>query len=84
MIVSKTQRLLVMIQGLGPALIALFGWDLLIVFCYQVLGWKWVGLSNIPLSTDGALIGIIIGFRNASAYARWWEARTQWGATCVA
>jgi putative membrane protein len=80
MIVSKTQRLLVMIQGLGPALIALFGWDLLIVFCYQVLGWKWVGLSNIPLSTDGALIGIIIGFRNASAYARWWEARTQWGA----
>lgn len=80
MIVSKTQRLVVMIQGLGPALIALLGWDILIVFCYQVLGWKWVGLSNIPLSTDGAVIGIIIGFRNASAYARWWEARTLWGA----
>jgi putative membrane protein len=80
MIVSKTQRLLVMIQGLGPALIALLAWDFLIVVLYQVLGWKWVGLSNIPLSTDGAVIGIIIGFRNASAYARWWEARTLWGA----
>src|SRR6516165_5317823 len=80
MIVSRTQRLLVMIQGLGPALISLLAWDLLIVFLYQVMGWKWVGLSNIPLATDGAVIGIIIGFRNASAYARWWEARTFWGA----
>jgi len=41
----------------------------------------------VPLQTAGpvvALLGtvvsIFIGFRNSNAYARWWEARTLWGA----
>src|SRR5262249_2725450 len=33
----------------------------------------------VPLSILGGVIGVIAGFRNASAYARWWEARIIWG-----
>jgi putative membrane protein len=28
----------------------------------------------------GIVVSIFIGFRNSNAYARWWEARTLWGA----
>jgi putative membrane protein len=80
MIVAKTQRLTRMIQGLVPALFSLLGWDLLIVFCYKILGWSWVGSNHVPLGSFGTIVGIIVGFRNTSAYARWWEARTLWGA----
>jgi putative membrane protein len=80
MIVSKTQRVTQMLQGLGPALLSLLAWDILIVVCYQVLHWTWVGSSHVPLGSFGAVIGIIVGFRNSSAYGRWWEARTLWGA----
>jgi putative membrane protein len=79
MIVSKTQRLTRMIQGLGPMLLSLLGWDLLIVVCYNVLHWNWVSSTYVPLGSFGAVISIIVGFRNASAYGRWWEARTVWG-----
>jgi putative membrane protein len=79
MIVAKTRRMTLMIRGLMPSLLSLLGWDLLIVFCYQILQWRWVGSSAIPLGAFGAVIGIVVGFRNASAYERWWDARTQWG-----
>jgi putative membrane protein len=80
MIVAKTQRLTMMVQGLMPALLFLLAWDLLIVFCYRVLSWKWVGSDALPLASFGTIVGIIVGFRNASAYARWWDGRILWGA----
>ena len=80
MIVSKKQRLLKMIQGLIRALFTLLAWDFAIVFCFKVLHWKWVSSQNLPIASFGAVIGIIVGFRNGSAYGRWWEARTLWGA----
>lgn len=80
MIVSKKQRLLQMIQGLTRALVLLVAWDFAVVICYQVLHWTWVGVSAVPLASYGAVLGIIVGFRNGSAYGRWWEARILWGA----
>ncbi|MEI7914681.1 MAG: bestrophin family ion channel [Mycobacteriaceae bacterium] len=32
------------------------------------------------VSLLGVVVSIFIGFRNSNAYARWWEARTLWGA----
>lgn len=32
------------------------------------------------LATAGVAASIFVGFRNTSAYQRWWEARTLWGA----
>jgi putative membrane protein len=80
MIVSKKQRVTVMIHGLGSALLSLLGWDFAIVVCYKVLRWTWVGTTHVPLASFATVLGIIVGFRNSSAYARWWEARTLWGA----
>jgi putative membrane protein len=80
MIISKTKRFTRMLKGLGPALAFLVGWDFVIVVCFKVEHWEWVGSSHIPLGSLGLVIGIIVGFRNASAYARWWEAHTLWGA----
>jgi ion channel-forming bestrophin family protein len=80
MIVSqKTPLLLMMIRGLGLSLVVLLGWDLAIVLGYKVMHWGWVGSRNVPLAFYGVAIGIVVGFRNSSAYARWWEARTLWG-----
>lgn len=76
---KKIPKLLMMIRGLGPSLLVLLGWDFLIVLGYKVMHWSWVGSRNLPLAFYGVAIGVIVGFRNSSAYARWWEARTLWG-----
>jgi len=41
-----------------------------------------IARANLPFSvaaTLGSALAIFIAFRNNSAYARWWEARTLWG-----
>jgi putative membrane protein len=68
-----------MVRYVGLPVLLLVGWDVLIVVAYKVLHWEWVGTSAIPLALYGSAIGIIVGFRNNSAYSRWWEARTLWG-----
>lgn len=79
MILPKGARPSRMIAYVGWPALYLFVWDVLIVVAYMVLRWEWVALRNIPLAMYGSVIGIIVSFRNNSAYARWWEARTLWG-----
>jgi putative membrane protein len=79
MIVPQSRQLLRSIRYVGAPVLALAAWDLLIVLAFKVLHWTWVGSRHVPLGIYGAAIGIIVGFRNNSAYARWWEARTLWG-----
>lgn len=45
----------------------------------QVGGWK-ISLNFVPFSLIGLTLAIFLGFRNSTSYARWWEARTLWGA----
>jgi putative membrane protein len=47
---------------------------------YHVLDIYWVKLPIVPVSILGGAIAIFLGFRNSSAYDRWWEARKIWGA----
>ncbi|MBT4863518.1 MAG: hypothetical protein HON53_00155 [Planctomycetaceae bacterium] len=65
-----------------------FGWKQCLLFavvsstvCYlheaQIL--KNIAIPFLPLSTLGTAMAIILGFRNNSAYDRWWEARKIWG-----
>ena len=79
MIVPKSPQLWRMLRYVGWPLLALIGWDIAIVVAYQLLHWEWVGSKHVPLALYGSAIGIIVGFRNNSAYARWWEARGLWG-----
>jgi putative membrane protein len=79
MIVAKTGRLSALSGTLGRTLASLFAYDVAIAAAYVFGAWHWLALPDIPLSIFGGVIGVIVGFRNASAYARWWEARTIWG-----
>lgn len=80
MIVPRGRQLFKMLTYVGMPLLLLVLYDLVVVVAYKVLHWNWVALPHIPLALFGSAIGIIVAFRNQSSYARWWEARTLWGA----
>jgi putative membrane protein len=79
MIITKSPKLGTLVGYVGRPLALLFTFDIVIAVAYVFAGWKWLALPDIPLSIFGGVIGVIAGFRNASTYARWWEARTIWG-----
>jgi len=79
-IVPRGPQLKQMLIYVGRPLLLLVLYDLAVVIAYQVMHLNWIALPHIPLALFGSAIGIILGFRNQSAYARWWEARTLWGA----
>jgi ion channel-forming bestrophin family protein len=80
MIVPHGRQLSRMLAYVGRPLVLLVLYDLAVVTAYKVLHWDWIAMPHIPLALFGSAIGIIVAFRNQSAYARWWEARTLWGA----
>ncbi|MFY0627687.1 MAG: bestrophin family protein [Reichenbachiella sp.] len=43
------------------------------------LGLKQISLPGMPVTLLGGALAIFLGFRNSSAYDRWWEARKVWG-----
>ena len=57
----------------------------LIVFASLVFAIHWFTPVSIDLpvaiaATLGTAVAILLGFKNSSAYGRWWEARKAWGA----
>jgi putative membrane protein len=80
MIVPNKRNVMRMLTYVGRPLLVLLAYDLAVVTAYKVLRWDWVAMPHIPLALFGSAIGIIVAFRNQSSYARWWEARTLWGA----
>ncbi|MBB5318399.1 bestrophin family protein [Tunturibacter empetritectus] len=79
MIVPRGRQLMPMLQYVGLPLLLLVLYDLAVVAAYKLLHWEWVAMPHIPLALFGSAIGIIVAFRNQSAYGRWWEARILWG-----
>lgn len=59
---------------------ALFLFDLSIAVLYVKGGFTALALPSLPLAMMGAGLSVFLAFRNNSAYDRWWEARTLWGA----
>lgn len=53
--------------------------DIAVTYAYIVLEWRWIAPDEMPLPLLGAGLAVIVGLRNNTAYARWWEARTLWG-----
>lgn len=68
-------------------IIVQFAWRNILLFLALATGVYYVhthllipiGLSFLPLGTIGTAVAITLGFRNNSAYERFWEARTAWG-----
>ena len=79
MIVPRGRQLLPMLTYVGLPLLLLLLYDLAVVAVYKLMHWEWVAMPHIPLALFGSAIGIIVAFRNQSAYGRWWEARILWG-----
>jgi ion channel-forming bestrophin family protein len=79
-IVPRSPQIRRMLQYVGKPLLLLVCFDVAVVVAYNGLHWEWVALPHVPLALYGSVIGVILGFRNNSAYARWWEGRTLWGA----
>ncbi|GAA4341962.1 bestrophin family protein [Flaviaesturariibacter amylovorans] len=46
---------------------------------HQYAGWRWLGISFIPIATIGTAVAFYVGFKNNQAYDRLWEARRLWG-----
>jgi len=79
MIVIRHANVSILLRYVGRPLALLLALDIAVAVAFVWGGWKWLSLPDIPLSVFGGVIGVIAGFRNASSYARWWEARTIWG-----
>jgi putative membrane protein len=58
-------------------LTVLFIWDCAVTITYYSLPFK---APELPLTIFGSALALFLGFRSNSAYQRWWEARTLWGA----
>ncbi|MDG6093782.1 hypothetical protein LOC54_01420 [Acetobacter sp. AN02] len=80
MIVDKKAGLRIIMGESAPILLLLFAWDLLVVILYQVFHQEWMEQPALPVSIIGSAVALMMGVRNNSAYGRWWEARTLWGA----
>lgn len=80
MIVPNAPQVRKMLAYVGKPLVLLVLYDIAVVLLYNLIGWKWIALPHIPLALFGSAIGIVLSFRNAQAYDRWWEARKIWGA----
>jgi putative membrane protein len=81
MIVPRHRRLvLATLRYVGWPLLALLIYDVIIVIAYKAGYLHWASLNLIPVSLLGSVISILVAFRNTTSYARWWEARTLWGA----
>ena len=46
---------------------------------YKIVGWRWLGISFVPVATIGTAVAFYVGFKNNQAYERLWEARKLWG-----
>ncbi|WP_263367564.1 bestrophin family protein [Edaphobacter bradus] len=81
MIVPRSRQLLLhTVQYVGRPLLVLLAYDIFVVVAYKMGLLRWKALDEIPVSLFGSAIGVVLAFRNATSYARWWEARTLWGA----
>ncbi|SNR96302.1 bestrophin family protein [Pseudomonas segetis] len=79
--IAKKYRLIIKTLGyVGWSLFWLLLWDIAITVDFMLFLDTRVKLPPMPLTLLGSALVVLISFRNSSAYNRWWEARTLWGA----
>ena len=80
MVVADRFRITDIFLEIWKPLAALFLLDTLVTVAYVGFGWTWITPAGLPLPLLGTGLAVFLGVRNNTAYARWWEARTLWGA----
>lgn len=80
-LLARKYRLVVKTFGyIGWSLFWLLIWDVLVTIDFMLFFNSKFSLPLIPLTLLGSALVVLVSFRNSSAYNRWWEARTLWGA----
>lgn len=54
-------------------------WSSFVVLMFEVVGFRSIAIPIEPVTTIGIVVSLYLGFKSASAYDRWWEARKVWG-----
>ncbi|RZM33663.1 MAG: hypothetical protein EOP67_21175, partial [Sphingomonas sp.] len=72
MIVTATPRLSQILSEVWRPLLGLFVWDVVVTITYYVLPFH---APALPLTLFGTALALFLGFRDNSAYQRWWESR---------
>ncbi|WP_213878006.1 bestrophin family ion channel [Pseudomonas sp. dw_358] len=79
-ILRKYRFLLKTVTYVGWSLFWLLIWDIVVTVDFMLFLERRVTLPSMPLTLLGSALVVLTSFRNSSAYNRWWEARTLWGA----
>ena len=77
---KKIQFLRTTFSYVGWSLFGLLLWDVAVTVDAMLFVDDRFDLPLTPLTLLCSALVVLISFRNSSAYARWWEARTLWGA----
>jgi ion channel-forming bestrophin family protein len=77
MILNDTPGVGQILREVWRPLVALFVWDVIVTVTYF---WLPFTAPSLPLTLFGTVLALFLGFRSTSAYQRWWESRTLWGA----
>jgi ion channel-forming bestrophin family protein len=75
-IVKASPPLRVIVLEVWKPLAILFVWDVIVTVFYYFVPFK---APSLPLTLFGSALALFLGFRDNSAYERWWEARQLWG-----
>ncbi len=79
-IISKYRFLMKTIGYVGWSLFWLLIWDIVVTADFMLFLDRKISLPSLPLTLLASALVVLTSFRNSSAYNRWWEARTLWGA----
>lgn len=79
-ILKKCRFLSKTITYVGWSLFWLLIWDVIVTVDFMLYLERKYELPAMPLTLLGSALVVLTSFRNSSAYNRWWEARTLWGA----
>lgn len=60
-------------------LVATALWSAVVVYLNEFRGYHFLSIPIEPVSTIGIAVALYLGFKTASAYGRWSEARQVWG-----
>jgi len=66
-------------QRIWPRLFLTVSVAALVTLLHERWGWFDVSLTTLPFTLIGVPLGIFLGFRNNTAYDRFWEGRKLWG-----
>ena len=77
MIIDATPRISRILREVWRPLAVLFVWDCVVTVAWYLLPFH---APSLPLTLFGSALALFLGFRDNSAYERWWEGRTWWGA----